>query len=121
MTVPVAVSLVSVIARAMTETRLTATGTVIGSPGYMSPEQVEGQVAGPPSDVFSLGSVLAFAGCGTNPFSVGPGGSSASVMYRVVYAEADLSAVDGSVRELIGACLAKDPARRPDLGQVAAY
>src|SRR5260370_18385396 len=87
----------------------------------MSPEQVEGQVAGPPSDVFSLGSVLAFAGSGTAPFTVGPGGSHASVMYRVVYGEADLSAVDGSVRELVGACLAKDPARRLDLGKVTAY
>jgi serine/threonine protein kinase/outer membrane protein assembly factor BamB len=109
------------IARALTESRLTATGSVIGTPGYMSPEQVEGLECGPPSDVFSLGSVLAFAADGTAPFNGGPGRSSASVMYRVVHAEPDLSLVPGDARELIAACLAKDPRYRPDLGQVAAH
>ena len=109
------------IARAATDTRLTATGAVIGTPSYMSPEQVEGLVCGPPSDVFSLGSVLAFAASGTSPFAGGPGGSSASVMYRIVHGEADLRAVPGPVMQLIAACLAKDPARRPDLAQVAAH
>jgi serine/threonine protein kinase len=40
---------------------LTGTGITVGSPGFMSPEQVEGSVVGPPTDVFSLGAVLAFA------------------------------------------------------------
>jgi len=109
------------IARALEESRLTTTGSVIGTPGFMSPEQVEGVECGPPSDVFSLGSVLAFAACGAAPFNGGPGRSSASVMYRVVHAEPDLLSVPELVRELVAACLAKDPARRPDLGQVAAH
>jgi outer membrane protein assembly factor BamB len=109
------------IARALTESRMTATGSVIGTPGFMSPEQVEGLECGPPSDVFSLGSVLAFAGGGTAPFNGGPGRSSASVMYRVVHAEPDLAAVPGAVHELIGACLVKDARYRPDLGQLAAH
>jgi outer membrane protein assembly factor BamB len=108
------------ISRAVTESRLTATGAVIGTPSFMSPEQVEGNATGSPSDVFSLGSVLAFAATGASPFSVGPGGSSASVMYRVVHGSPELGTVPAEVRELVSACLAKEPAWRPDLGQVAA-
>jgi eukaryotic-like serine/threonine-protein kinase len=79
-------------------------------------------VAGPASDTFSLGSVLAFAASGSVPFSGGAAGSSASVMYRVVHAEPDLAAVPvGGIRELVLACLEKDARQRPDLGRVAAH
>jgi len=109
------------ISRAVTDTRLTATGQIIGTLSYMSPEQVLGEVAGPASDTFSLGSVLAYAASGTDPFSVSPGSPSASVMFRIVHGEPDLAAVPAQVRGLIEACLAKDPQARPDLGRVAAY
>lgn len=101
-------------------TRLTATGSIIGTPSFMSPEQVEAKDTGPASDVFSLGSVLAYAATGSSPFSGGPNVSSASVLYRVVHAQPDLSKVPGDIRGLVEACLAKDPASRPGLGQVAA-
>jgi outer membrane protein assembly factor BamB len=109
------------ISRAVADTRLTVTGAVIGTPSYMSPEQVEALVAGPASDTFSLGSVLAFAASGSAPFSGGHGVSSASVMYRIVHAAADLGPVPAEVRGLIEACLAKDPRQRPDLRRVAAH
>jgi outer membrane protein assembly factor BamB len=109
------------ISRAVTDTRLTATGAIIGTLGYMSPEQVQAQVTGPASDTFSLGSVLAYAASGTSPFSVAPGAPAASVMYRIVHGEPDLAAVPAQVRGLVEACLAKDPQARPDLGRVAAY
>jgi hypothetical protein len=110
------------ISRAVTaETRLTATGTVIGTLSYMSPEQVQAQETGPGSDTFSLGSVLAFAASGAGPFSVAPGAPSAAVMYRIVHGEPDLGAVPAEVRGLIEACLAKNPRQRPDLGRVAAF
>jgi len=108
------------IARAVADSRLTATGSIIGTPSFMSPEQVEGTVAGPPSDVFSLGSVLAFAASGSSPFSGGPGASPASMMYRIVYTPPELGMVPEELRELVQACLAKEPMWRPDLGQVAA-
>jgi outer membrane protein assembly factor BamB len=109
------------ISRAVTDTRLTATGAIIGTLSYMSPEQVQGLETGPVSDTFSLGSVLAYAASGAAPFSGGPGAPSASVMYRIVYAEPDLGAVPADIRGLVEACLAKDPAQRPDLGRVAAH
>src|SRR5204862_6990925 len=60
------------ISRAAEATALTHADLVIGSPGFMSPEQAEGRETGPPSDVFSLGAVLAFAATGQGPFGTGP-------------------------------------------------
>ena len=100
------------ISRAFEGTSVTAAGMVVGTPGYMSPEQAEGAQAGPASDVFSLGCVLAFAATGNAPFG---GGSAPSVLYRVVTGQPDLTGVPGRLREVISACLAKDPAQRPGL------
>jgi len=109
------------ISRAVTDTRLTATGAIIGTLSYMSPEQVQALETGPASDTFSLGSVLAFAASGSAPFNGVPGAPSASVMYRIVHAEPELKAVPAEVRGLIEACLTKDPRQRPDLRQIAAH
>ena len=98
------------IARAADATALTLTGTVMGSPGYLSPEQADGHPVGPPGDVFSLGAVLAFAATGAGPFGDGP---AAALAFRVVHAEPDLSAVPARLRPLIARCLAKNPADRP--------
>jgi len=73
----------------------------------MSPEQAQGHEAGPPSDVFSLGSVIAFAATGVAPFD---GGEIFAIAYRLVSAEPDLSGLPPGLRELVAACLAKDPA-----------
>ena len=81
------------ISRAFDGTQLTAVGMVVGTPGYMSPEQAEGAPVGPASDVFSLGCVLAFAASGNAPFG---GGSAASVLYRVVTGRPDLTSVPES-------------------------
>lgn len=68
------------ISRSMETSALTSTGTVVGSPGFMSPEQTEGRDVGPPSDIFSLGAVLTFAAQGQGPFGEG---STVALLYRV--------------------------------------
>jgi eukaryotic-like serine/threonine-protein kinase len=98
------------ISRAVEANALTHTGLVVGSPGFMSPEQAEGREVGPPSDVFSLGAALAFAATGQGPFG---SGSTPALVYRVVYCAPQLDLVPAEVRPLIDRCLAKDPARRP--------
>ena len=98
------------ISRAVEAGALTHTGLVVGSPGFMSPEQAEGREVGPPSDVFSLGAALAFAATGQGPFG---SGSTPALVYRVVYSAPQLDLVPAEVRPLIDRCLAKDPARRP--------
>ena len=103
------------ISRAFQGTQLTSAGMVVGTPGYMSPEQAEGAQSGPPSDVFSLGCVLAYTATGSPPFGEG---SAAAILYRVVRGEPDLGNVPASLRQLIEACLRKDPAQRPDLTQL---
>ena len=98
------------ISRAAESTALTQTGLVIGSPGFMSPEQAAGYEVGPPSDIFSLGAVLAFAATGEGPFGAG---TTAALLYRVVHGSPNLDQVPADVRPLIERCLAKDPTQRP--------
>ncbi|WP_328562045.1 serine/threonine-protein kinase [Streptomyces coelicoflavus] len=95
---------------------LTSTGVSIGSPGYMSPEQILGKGVTGAADVFSLGAVLAYATTGQPPF---PGDSSAALLYKVVHEEPRLDGLDGELRDLVASCLAKDPAARPAPGEVA--
>ncbi|MFB6556473.1 PQQ-binding-like beta-propeller repeat protein [Streptomyces sp. NPDC056405] len=105
------------IARAVDGSRMTQTGVVVGSPGYMSPEQAMGKDVGTAGDVFSLGSVLAFAATGRGAFGDGTA-SHASLLYQVVHGEADLTDVPSSLLGLVRACLLKDPAQRPAPGQI---
>lgn len=98
------------------ETALTTTGKIIGSPGYMSPEQIAGGVAGQPGDVFALGGVLVYAATGVAPFGTG---DTISMLWRVMQEDPQLEGVPASLRGLVAACLAKDPADRPTPAQLA--
>ncbi|GAA2933959.1 hypothetical protein GCM10020221_32130 [Streptomyces thioluteus] len=91
---------------------LTRTGAAVGSPGFMSPEQVRGRETTPASDVFCLGSVLAYAATGRMPFGTVDSGVHA-LMFRVAEEEPDLTGVPGPLLALVTDCLAKDPAGRP--------
>ncbi|XKK38481.1 serine/threonine protein kinase [Nocardiopsis sp. ARC36] len=103
------------IARALDTTSHTHSSTVLGTAAFMSPEQAKAQKVGPASDVFSLGSVLAFAATGRSPFGEGP---ALAVLFRVVQEEPDLAGLPVPLAGLISACLAKDPAARPGLNEV---
>ncbi|MFE7356905.1 protein kinase [Streptomyces sp. NPDC057543] len=109
------------IARALetsVESLLTSTGMVIGSPGFMSPEQVRGQRAGDKSDVFTLGCVLTYAATGQLPFGQGASNQHA-VMFQIVEGEPDLTRVeDAALRALIARCLTKDIDQRPDVDEL---
>ncbi|MEU7136755.1 protein kinase [Streptomyces sp. NPDC046261] len=110
------------IAKAVAESRaLTRSGSMIGTPAFMAPEQLNGPHGiSPATDVFALGSVLAFAAIGRSPFQE-PGASGAepiAAAFAVVHKEPDLAGVPGPLRELIARCLAKDPGRRPCLDEV---
>ncbi|MEU0598199.1 bifunctional serine/threonine-protein kinase/ABC transporter substrate-binding protein [Streptomyces sp. NPDC006393] len=107
------------VARAAGATALTAPDAVVGTPGFLAPEQAQARAGevGPPSDVFALGCVLAYAASGRRPFGTG---HAAGVLFRTVHEEPDLTDVPRELRAPIGACLAKDPARRPTAAEVAA-
>ncbi|GAA3372732.1 hypothetical protein GCM10020367_29090 [Streptomyces sannanensis] len=91
----------------------TRTGAVVGSPGFMSPEQVRGERVGTATDVFCLGAVLAYCATGRMPFGGAESGIHA-LLFRIAQEEPDLAGLpEGPLRALITACLAKDPAARP--------
>ncbi|WP_138905756.1 serine/threonine-protein kinase, partial [Streptomyces albidochromogenes] len=105
------------IARALGDDRLTRTGTAAGTPAYMSPEQATGLEHTPAGDVFALAGVLVFAAAGHGPFGAG---RPADLLYRVRYADPDLSGVPASLAPVLAGCLHKDPARRPTTGELVA-
>jgi serine/threonine protein kinase len=98
------------IARMADEAETASPGLIFGTPPFMSPEQAVGQVAGPESDIFSLGGVLTFAATGHPPF---PGETFPELLHRVVTGKPDLSGVPDTIAPLVTLCLEKDPARRP--------
>ncbi|MEV6107484.1 protein kinase [Streptomyces sp. NPDC051940] len=101
------------------EESVTRTGVAVGSPAFMSPEQVRGAHLTAASDVFSLGSVLVYAASGRMPFGT-PDGGVLGLMFRIAQEEPDLAGVPQGLLPLIGRCLEKDPALRPDPAEVVA-
>ncbi|MFT9479347.1 PQQ-binding-like beta-propeller repeat protein [Streptomyces sp. Mo3] len=98
-------------------TKLTETGATIGTPGFMSPEQLAGDTVGAASDVFALGAVLAYAATGSGPFGGGP---AHALNYRVVHEEPDLTGLPPRLADVVARCLAKDPGQRPTVPDLVA-
>ncbi|MEQ4718573.1 protein kinase [Nonomuraea sp. B19D2] len=92
-----------------------ATGTFVGTPAYMAPEQLAGKAVGAPADVFAWASVMVFAATGVPPFG---DDSLPAVINRILNEEPQLGELRGIVREIMLACLAKDPGARPAMRDV---
>ncbi|MDG4860454.1 protein kinase [Streptomyces sp. T-3] len=105
------------IARAIGDERLTSVGAAAGTPAFMSPEQATGQEHTPAGDVFALAGVLLYAATGHGPFG---GGAPADLLYRVRYAEPDLTGTPEGLTPILTRCLSKDPAGRPSTSELAA-
>jgi len=102
------------IARRQDTTGMTKTGMMVGSMGFMAPEQISGH-PGPAADIFAWGVTVAYAATGRSPFGAG---NAHSILYRIVYGDPDVAAVPGSLRPLVEAALAKDPQSRPTARQL---
>ncbi|WP_165975309.1 serine/threonine-protein kinase [Actinomadura rubrisoli] len=97
---------------------LTGTGQIVGTPGFMAPEQFESGETRQPADIFAWGAVMAFAATGRRPFGAGP---VQAIAYRIVHGEPDMEGLDdGPLRTVISAALNKDPARRPSARELLA-
>ncbi|MGW6731891.1 serine/threonine-protein kinase [Streptomyces sp. NPDC055013] len=107
------------VARAAEASVLTRTGAMVGSPGYMSPEQILGSEVTGLSDVFSLGLVLVFAATGRQAFGAPDSGAHA-VMLRVTEDEPDLEGMSEPLAEFVRRCLAKQPEQRIQLPEIVA-
>jgi len=110
------------IAYAGSEARLTQTGTVLGTPEYMSPEQARGNEVDARSDLYSLGVVLYESLTGKLPHT---GGHPMSVVYKVLHEDyTPPRAIDDSIPEwleqIVAKLLKKDPEDRYQSGDLAA-
>ncbi|WP_223166975.1 WD40 repeat domain-containing serine/threonine protein kinase [Nonomuraea sp. SYSU D8015] len=102
------------IARALNATS-TISSMVVGTPSYMPPEQIMGHAVGPAADMFAWASAMVFAASGRAPFG---SDTMPAVINRVLNQQPDLGALDGTLRDVVAACLNKDPAQRPTAEQV---
>ncbi|WP_103937233.1 serine/threonine-protein kinase [Thermomonospora echinospora] len=97
------------------ESAVTATGMVVGTPGYLAPEQLTGAPLQPAVDIFAWGATMVFAATGQSPFEAD---TLPVIINRILNEEPDLSALAEPLRGLVGRCLSKDPAGRPQAAQL---
>jgi predicted Ser/Thr protein kinase len=97
------------------ESAVTATGMVVGTPGYLAPEQLTGAPLQPAVDIFAWGATMVFAATGQSPFEAD---TLPVIINRILNDEPDLSALRGPLRDVVGRCLSKDPALRPPAHQL---
>ncbi|MEV4015358.1 protein kinase [Nonomuraea angiospora] len=102
------------IARAL-DSAMTISSGVVGTPAYMSPEQISAERVGPASDMFSWALTMVFAATGRPAFGQD---SLPAVVYRVMHEEPDLSALPETLRPVVQSCLRKRADERPAAADV---
>ncbi|HEY3531168.1 MAG TPA: serine/threonine-protein kinase [Nocardioides sp.] len=103
------------LARVADDPKLTHTGWLLGTPGYLAPEILYGDDATTASDVHSWAATVAFAGTGHPPYGRGP---SMAIMDRVRRGEHDLGGLPAELRGVVAAALVPDPGRRPSISEI---
>jgi Protein kinase domain len=103
------------IAQALDSTRLTQSGMLMGTPGYLAPEVIEGSPSGPAADVHSWAATIAFAATGRPPFG---SGSYEAIFYRIVNGQPDLATMPATLLPVVLHALARDPSRRPSAAEL---
>jgi predicted Ser/Thr protein kinase len=98
------------IAHVQDSTRLTKTGLVMGTPGYLAPEVIEGNTSSGASDVHSWGATVAYAATGRQPFG---SGTYQTIFFRVLEGKAELDGVPPYLLPFVTAALSTDPRSRP--------
>src|SRR5689334_10657056 len=91
-------------------TRLTKTGLVMGTPGYLAPEVIEGSPSSGASDVHSWGATVAYAATGRQPFG---NGTYQTIFFRVLEGKPDLAGIPPHMLPFVTAALSTDPQSRP--------
>lgn len=100
------------LARVADDPKLTHTGWLLGTPGYLAPEILHGHDASVASDVHSWAATVAYAGIGRSPFGTGP---SMAIMDRVRRGEHDLSDLPSPLQDVVASALSAEPSKRPSL------
>ncbi|MGI5287319.1 protein kinase domain-containing protein [Nonomuraea polychroma] len=104
------------IAQAVDATRLTQTGMFIGTPGYLAPEIIEGQEAGPEVDIHAWAGTLLFAATGQPPFGKG---TLEMIFYNITAGKAEVSAAPATLQPLLKAAFQRSPGKRPKAAELA--
>ena len=91
-------------------TRLTKTGLVMGTPGYLAPEVIEGSPSSGASDVHSWGTTVAYAATGRQPFGTG---TFQTIFFRVLEGKPDIAGIPPRLLPFVTAALSTDPRSRP--------
>ena len=98
------------IAHIQDSTRLTKTGLVMGTPGYLAPEVIEGSSSSGASDVHSWGATVAYAGTGRQPFGTG---TYQTIFFRVLEGKPDVAGIPPHLLPFVTAALSTAPQARP--------